>query len=311
MIKWSNDQLVECNCNLCGLDVKEFLFERSDGLQVVQCKNCKFAFINPKPKDDLILALYDSSYFSADSQIGFENYFSDEAQQSMLAVSKMRLRVLEESGISIDGKVLEVGCATGELCHILHDKGLNVTGIDIAESAITEARFRYENISFQVGIINDIHSEVKYDAILAYEVIEHLSNPDAFFRKASMLLEVGGFLCLTTPNFECVESVGVDRWLGFSTSLEHLCFFSATTIDILGSKHGMHVVCQLSGGGDGLEHQEPEKSRVKKVARNILELMHLSGFALKLHKMFFPVKHNYQTQEVRHNLLVILQKYKQ
>ncbi len=308
--KWTNSQLVECDCNLCGLKIDEFIFERPDGLRVVQCKNCGLVYLNPRPNDDLIPVMYDSDYFSAQSQIGFDNYFSDEVRIGMLSASQRRMLVLEENDSCPFGKILEIGCATGEFCHVLHNRGLDVTGIDISEAAIAEARSRYKTIPFYVGTIDDADFEVKYDAIFAYEVIEHLIDPDTFFMKASELLEENGFLCVTTPSFECAESVGFDNWMGFSKSLEHLFFFSDATIDRYAAKHRMHVAYTLYGGGKGLNGQKRTQSLIRELVRRTLALTHLLKSVRKIRNAISPIKHDYQSEKIRHNLFMILRKGK-
>ena len=94
-------------CRVCG--GKDFIpkFEKDD-IEIVQCKNCGLVYLNPRPKDELIPILYDSDYFSSQSSIGFDNYYSDEVRQGMYDASKRRLLVLKQNGISTSGKALEV-----------------------------------------------------------------------------------------------------------------------------------------------------------------------------------------------------------
>ena len=308
MIKWIDTQLAECNCNLCGIGNHEAIFRRPDGLQVVQCKSCGLVYLNPRPKDDLIPILYDNDYFMSPSSIGFDNYFSDETRIGMRNASKMRLRVLREAGIKSFAKMIEVGCGTGEFCHVVHNMGVSVTGIDISESAITEAISRYKAIPFHVGTIEDVDPEVKYDALFAFEVIEHLANPDRFFAKASVLLEQNGIFCITTPSFECGESIGFDNWIGFSTSFEHLYFFSAATVAKFAEKHGMGVVCTLYGGGRGLSGAKSKENNRRLAVKKMLNSLHLLHSLRKLKKKILPVKNIYQSKKPLHNLFIVLRK---
>jgi cyclopropane fatty-acyl-phospholipid synthase-like methyltransferase len=308
MINWTNSQLINCNCNFCGLKNEEFVFERPDGLQVVQCNNCGLVYLNHRPKDTLIPALYNSDYFTSRWSVGGSDYFSNESRQCRISACKRRLCVLEENGISLFGNVLEIGCATGEFCLILHNRGLNVTGIDISETAIAEARSRYKTITFHVGTIDDANSEAKYNAIFAYEVIEHLIDPDSFFKKASDLLENNGFLCVSTPSFECAETVGFDKWIGFSKSFEHLYFFSGTTIGNYAAKYGMHVECSLYGGCKGINKQNYKQRTTIKAIRRAIASMQLLGLARMFRNILRMNKNDYQSKEIRHNLLMILRK---
>ncbi len=311
MTNWCDNQLVECQCNLCGSRINKFIFSRPDNLRVVQCDACGLVYLNPRPKDDLIPTLYESNYFSSTSSIGFTDYFSDDMRCSMHTTSKRRLRVLEENGISTFGKTLEIGCATGEFCQAIHKMGADVTGIDISESAIEKARSRYKTIPFRVGTLDDVDSVVKYEALFAFEVIEHLTDPDKFFRKASELLEKEGFLCITTPSFECAESIGFDNWIGFTKSLEHLYFFSSAVIGKYAAKHGMQVTYTLYGEGKGLNNQPCNENKTKKMAKRVLNSIYLLGIIQSIKSVIQstrPIKHDYQSDEIRHNLLMILRK---
>ena len=157
--------------------------------RVVQCNDCGLSFLNPRPTDNLVSVLYNSDYFSSESTVGFDSYFSDDVRQNMLRASRKRLAVLLENANFVSGDMLEIGCATGEFCHTLHERGVNATGIDISESAITEARSRYKAIPFHVGTIDNLDSEIKFDMIFAFEVIEHLTDPSKFFKIASKLFQ--------------------------------------------------------------------------------------------------------------------------
>ncbi len=308
MIRWTDTQLAEFDCNLCGLKNYKVIFERPDRLRIVQCRNCGLVYVNPRPKDELIPTLYDKDYFTYSSSIGFDNYFSDEARKSMILAAKRRLLILREAGVTTFGKMLEVGCGTGEFCQVVNNIGKSVTGIDISESVITEARSRYKAIPFHVGTIDDVDPEVKYDAVFAFEVIEHLTNPDGFFRKAYALLAKNGFLCVTTPSFECAECVGFENWSGFSTSLEHLHFFSSVTIGKYAAKHGMHVACTLYGGGKGLNGPKSKESNSRLLVKSVLRSLHLLGPLRMIRSNILLTKHDYQSREPRHNLFMVLRK---
>jgi cyclopropane fatty-acyl-phospholipid synthase-like methyltransferase len=264
--------------------------------------------VNPRPKDELIHTLYDSNYFSTPSSIGYGDYFSDEVKRNMVIASKRRLRVLKEAGITTFGKVLEVGCATGEFCHVVHSRGANVTGIDISEAAIAEARSRYERVPFRVGRIDDIDSDAKYEVIFAFELIEHLINPDGFFAKASAILKRKGFLCITTPSFECAECVGFRNWTGFSYSFEHLYFFSGAIIGKYAAKHGMGVVRTLYGGGNGFDHSKAEPSKGRLIIKSMLISLHLLSFLTAVRNSLQTTKDHYQSRKFRHNLFMVLRK---
>lgn len=91
-------------------------------------------------------------------------------------------------GMSLNKKILEIGCADGWLGQYLKNKGYNnYIGLDIIPPA---------------DIIGDIREWEKlgikkesYDVIIAFEVIEHVDC----FKECFDILKPGGKLMITTP----------------------------------------------------------------------------------------------------------------
>jgi len=80
----------------------------------------------------------------------------DEGDYDSFYMRSLVERLLDESGISPAGSTaLELGCGTGGLACMLASRGFAVTGIDVAQSAIAEAKkqaaARKLQIDFRVG----------------------------------------------------------------------------------------------------------------------------------------------------------------
>jgi SAM-dependent methyltransferase len=96
-------------------------------------------------------------------------------------------------------KILEVGCGLGYFLKWL-DKKYTVYGIDISEDAITIARDRTK-ASLRIADAQDLpFKDVAFNGIIAFDIIEHLENPEKFFREAYRVLLTDGLLILSTPN---------------------------------------------------------------------------------------------------------------
>lgn len=76
----------------------------------------------------------------------------------------------------------------------------NVIGIDISEEACEHARRKY-GLDYRVGNAEVIPLDDKsIDAIVSFETIEHLDNPEIFLRECARILKPRGELILSTPN---------------------------------------------------------------------------------------------------------------
>jgi SAM-dependent methyltransferase len=64
-------------------------------------------------------------------------------------------------------KVLDLACGNGRHAKFLLEEGLEVTGMDLSESQITEARLNSpENIAFFVGDMREFDLRMKFDVVL-------------------------------------------------------------------------------------------------------------------------------------------------
>lgn len=54
-----------------------------------------------------------------------------------------------------DGSVLDVGCGVGRVSYLLHERGFDVTGIDISEPLVRKGRSLFPELDFYVGDIRN------------------------------------------------------------------------------------------------------------------------------------------------------------
>jgi SAM-dependent methyltransferase len=255
MPKWSTDELERVACDHCGDRNPIAVITRPDGLTVCECPRCGLAYLNPRPTGDRIARLYDEEYFakaeagaaperkSADEWIGYAAY--TDAAESALRTTIMRQRlewVLSLFPAGAQGRLLEVGCATGEFTAEAHRQGVAITGIDIAEAPIRLARQRHPGVDFRVADVATLAgSSARFDAIVAFEVVEHVLSPRHFLASCSQLLTPGGVLVYSTPNYRRAR-VLKEGWIGYHMSFEHLYFLSDETLARIGCAAGLDVV---------------------------------------------------------------------
>ena len=102
---------------------------------------------------------------------------------------------------------IDVGCGGGILSERLKRLGGNITGIDSSKQSIDVAndhakksnlKIKYECISTSKFLKK--YNNLKFDVVIASEVIEHVNNRSKFLSDLSNLLKDRGLIIITTLN---------------------------------------------------------------------------------------------------------------
>ena len=104
------------------------------------------------------------------------------------------------------GKVLEIGCSSGEFLASLKKKGWEVRGLEISKKATQKA--------IDKGVDASVHDANKkfplednsYDVVISRETIEHLYEDVDFLNECYRVLKKDGTLIITTPNLTSLKN---------------------------------------------------------------------------------------------------------
>ncbi|EQC51765.1 bifunctional 2-polyprenyl-6-hydroxyphenol methylase/3-demethylubiquinol 3-O-methyltransferase UbiG [Bacteriovorax sp. DB6_IX] len=107
-------------------------------------------------------------------------------------------------------KVLDCASGKGYGSYILSKNASSVLGVDLNENSLELARAVFghsENLDFKkFNVMKLAEMDIKFDAITAFEVIEHLDpqETDEFLQSLGSALSESGELILSTPNHDVV-----------------------------------------------------------------------------------------------------------
>jgi SAM-dependent methyltransferase len=112
--------------------------------------------------------------------------------------------LVEIGGITVESKILEVGCGTGNYLHAIHDlTGCDAWGIDPSAAMLARARERGGAVTLRQGRAERLEApDASFDLIFSVDVIHHVGDRDAFFTEARRVLRPGGRLCTATDSHE-------------------------------------------------------------------------------------------------------------
>ncbi len=91
-------------------------------------------------------------------------------------------------------RILDVGCGTGHLTHVISQRGCDVVGIDHSESMIDQARANYPAIQFEVANASRFSFDEPFDAVFSNAVLHWVQDAEGAVDSMSAALKPGGRL---------------------------------------------------------------------------------------------------------------------
>jgi 2-polyprenyl-3-methyl-5-hydroxy-6-metoxy-1,4-benzoquinol methylase len=139
------------------------------------------------------------------------------------------------------GKLLDIGCGSGERMEKMQRLGWTVSGIDFDKKAVEVAKRR--GLDVACGTIPGTWFPADtFDVVTLSQVIEHVPDPIELLRECQRILKPGGRVVVTTPN---TASWGYrlfkEHWRGLEPP-RHLHLFGPSSIQQTLRKAGFDFV---------------------------------------------------------------------
>jgi 2-polyprenyl-3-methyl-5-hydroxy-6-metoxy-1,4-benzoquinol methylase len=206
------------SCPICETEDYSPIIKK-DELTLVRCKHCNLVFI-----DNLLntFDLKNYDYYKERINLKKEAVYNPITEKRFLQLLK-RIEPYRKNN-----EILEIGCGEGHFLSVAQSQGWQAMGV--------EKSFYAAKICEQFGIKAvcsdflqmDLKNEY-YDAIVALEVLEHLTLPREYIKKANSILRKDGIFILTTPNFNSITRYLLDKRWRFINK-EHLVYFTPKTL---------------------------------------------------------------------------------
>lgn len=214
---------------------KDRFLKKSGNFQLVMCSNCGIFYTYPQLSTNEMKTYYPDDYICYVPAIDIEKSFLKRIDKRQ-GVAKRRREIAKR--YKGTGKILDIGCATGNFLGEMKRFGWDCFGIEPDKKSAEYATMTYELQIFN-GYLDEIHFPDNYfDVITMWDVLEHTKDPRLIITEVFRILKNGGLLFLSLPNSNSLERfIFGPYWLGWDIPRHYTTFNNFNIIDFL-SKYG-------------------------------------------------------------------------
>lgn len=231
------NEFVDTACPACHGSRVENSFEYQ-GLNYRRCLECELLYVSPAPTEAMHLEYVIQSTAMA--------YWRETANPKMKDSRKPMYQERVEYSQQIfeqhraqPGSSLEIGAGNGEFAEELR-RGTDIDQIVVLEPQPLDLdSSEFEIVTGGFDALGEL--DRKFDVVFAWELIEHLLEPDIFLGLVRSVMHPGALFILSTPNEKSLET----RKLGKDSSnilFDHVRLYNPDAIERLFSRNGFRIV---------------------------------------------------------------------
>lgn len=229
-------------CFLCGNSMKEWFAQK--GRLLIRCVNCRLIQV----PDGVATTNRGVSVYEDEENIflsdGNANYYFDETN---LLSFQEKLKWVQKY-VPEKAQLLDAGANFGHFLKAAQGY-FNVKGFELSPMAVEWSREHF-GVSNHIASIYDIPGNLKgpFDAITAWDLIEHLPEPMAALKELWKVLKPGGSLFLSTPDTGSFIARVMGRHWHYLDPVQHISLFNRNNLKKILTLTGFDVVDICSFG---------------------------------------------------------------
>jgi 2-polyprenyl-3-methyl-5-hydroxy-6-metoxy-1,4-benzoquinol methylase len=220
------------SCTLCNGNQFTRVYSRDD-LLVVKCNECGLVFQPSQDSDNNSLM----------------DYYTHRSTVECLEWKGDIRRIGDIAEIILDrypsGKLLDVGCGSGEFIFEMSKRGMVCTGLEpnvLQAEYAKDQGLRVKNEVFRDGLFGN----EQFDVITFLQVMEHMPDPIQAVRTAYSYLHPGGMLVIDVPSYNnprllIFRALGVKGIVKDDFIKPHLYYFTPSTLSAVVKEGGFNI----------------------------------------------------------------------
>ncbi len=208
-----------------------------ESFNIVACDNCNFRYTNPIPTIEKI-----GEYYKSEEYISHSNTSKGIVNKLYQIVRNITLKQKEKmiSEGKQKGRLLDIGCGTGEFLNYCTQKGWNTLGIEPDENARKQGIENYSLDIKEEVFLKKIAADT-IDVISMWHVLEHVYNLDERIEEIKRILKPDGTLFIAVPNCDSFDATFYKEFWAAYDVPRHLYHFRKENIKQLMGNHQLKV----------------------------------------------------------------------
>jgi 2-polyprenyl-3-methyl-5-hydroxy-6-metoxy-1,4-benzoquinol methylase len=212
-------------CPVCQSNQWKYVFDVTDhgitkeSFSLIKCESCSLLVTSPRPANEKL-----SLYYQSEDYISHSGKSTNFLNLIYLLVRKISLRwkLSIITKIIPTGKLLDIGCGTGEFLNTIKSAGWEVSGVEPSETA----RRKAEEL-LQHSLLENLETATgQFEIITLWHVLEHLPDLKGSLEKIFNLLNSDGRVLIAVPNHNSADSKKYGAfWAGYDVP-RHLWHFN-------------------------------------------------------------------------------------